>query len=384
MGIIFTGDRVVTICRYKHNLLRDLPHEHQTDLSTAKPARFVLHLLWSITNNYLIHLSEIKKIVEDIEDRLQRSLQNREVLQLLHYQKSLVYFTTALRANETMLERLQRGEFLKMERRDADLLDNVFTENRQAIVMIEIARDILSQMMDAFASIISNNLNVVMKFLAASFLNFIQVAWRPRCSGLPVITLCLPATLSLAGRSESELGAFRCAPSSTPTPNLSTNSPPSQPVTSASPAPTKDKTYTSVPGSAGALARSSQLTMKRPMTTTLPMPCHSPIALARVSEGIASQSINPKIAAASPPMIPAAIIQKAISDHPPTPVRIEITSKMTAVASKPSGNTMRIGCAACPNNFTLLSISFYLMPGLILLPCHAPQAAARRAAAVSR
>jgi len=89
------------------------------------------------------------------------------VLQLLRYQKSLVYFTTALRANETMLERLQRGEFLKMERRDADLLDDVFTENRQAIVMIEIARDILSQMMDAFASIISNNLNVVMKFLAA-------------------------------------------------------------------------------------------------------------------------------------------------------------------------------------------------------------------------
>lgn len=167
MGIIFTGDRVVTICRYKHNLLRDLPHEHQTDLSTAKPARFVLHLLWSIANNYLIHLSEINKIVEDIEDRLQRSLQNREVLQLLRYQKSLVYFTTALRANETMLERLQRGEFLKMERRDADLLDDVFTENRQAIVMSEIARDILSQMMDAFASIISNNLNVVMKFLAA-------------------------------------------------------------------------------------------------------------------------------------------------------------------------------------------------------------------------
>jgi magnesium transporter len=167
MGIIVTDDLVVTICRHEHELLRDLPLEHQNDISTAKPARFVLHLLWSVGNNYLLHVGEINKIVEGLEDRLQRSLQNREVLELLRYQKSLVHFTTALRANETMLERLQRGEFLEMGRKDVDLLDDVFTENRQAIGMSEIASNILSQMMDAFASIISNNLNVVMKFLAA-------------------------------------------------------------------------------------------------------------------------------------------------------------------------------------------------------------------------
>jgi magnesium transporter len=167
MGIIVTDELVVTICRHEHELLRDLPLEHQNDLSTAKPARFVLHLLWSVANNYLLHLDEINKIVEQLEERLQRSLQNREVLELLRYQKSLVHFTTALRANETMLERLQRGELLEIERKDEDLLDDVFTENRQAIGMSEIASDILSQMMDAFASIISNNLNVVMKFLAS-------------------------------------------------------------------------------------------------------------------------------------------------------------------------------------------------------------------------
>lgn len=60
MGIIVTDDRVVTICRHEHYLLRDLPHEHQIDLSTTKPARFVLHLLWSVANNYLVHLNEIK------------------------------------------------------------------------------------------------------------------------------------------------------------------------------------------------------------------------------------------------------------------------------------------------------------------------------------
>jgi magnesium transporter len=167
MGIIVTDELVVTISRHEHELLRDLPLEHQTDISTAKPARFVLHLLWSVANNYLLHLDEINKVVEELEEQLQRSLQNREVLELLRYQKSLVHFTTALRANETMLERLQRGEFLEMERKDEDLLDDVFTETRQAIGMSEIANNILSQMMDAFASIISNNLNVVMKFLAA-------------------------------------------------------------------------------------------------------------------------------------------------------------------------------------------------------------------------
>jgi magnesium transporter len=166
MGIIVTDEWVITICRHEHKLLHDLPHEHQINLSTDKPARFVLHLLWSVANNYILRLRQIDESVERVEDQLQRSLQNREVLELLRYQKSLVHFTTALRANETMQERLHRSKSLKLEPKDEDLLDDVFTENHQAIAMSEIASDILSQMMDAFASIISNNLNVVMKFLA--------------------------------------------------------------------------------------------------------------------------------------------------------------------------------------------------------------------------
>jgi magnesium transporter len=167
LGIIVTQEWVVTLCQHEHNLLHDLPHEYQIDLSTAEPARFVLYLLWSIAHNYILHLNKIEKIVEKLEDRLQRALENREVLELLRYQKCLVHFTTALQANKTMLERLHKSEALEMERKDADLLDEVFTECHQAIAMSEIARDILSQMMDAFASIISNNLNRVMKFMAS-------------------------------------------------------------------------------------------------------------------------------------------------------------------------------------------------------------------------
>jgi magnesium transporter len=168
LGIIMTTDWVMTICKYEHELFRDLPPEHQSDLSTAKPARFVLHMLWNAANSYIHRLNEINETVDQIEGRLQRSLENREVLELLRYQKSLVHFNTALHANELMLEWLQRSEFLEMERKDKDFLDSVFNENRQAIAATQIASDILSQMMDAFASIISNNLNVVMKFLASA------------------------------------------------------------------------------------------------------------------------------------------------------------------------------------------------------------------------
>lgn len=168
LGMIVTDEWVMTICRHEHELLRDLPPEHQSELSTAKPARFVLHMLWNAANSYIHHLGEINEIVDRIEERLQQSLENQEVLELLRYQKSLVHFTTALHANELMLEWLQRSEFLEMARKDKDLLDSVFNENRQAIAASEIASDILSQMMDAFASIISNNLNIVMKFLASA------------------------------------------------------------------------------------------------------------------------------------------------------------------------------------------------------------------------
>ena len=103
-----------------------------------------------------------------LEDQLQRSQRNRELLELLKYQKSLVYFTTALKSNELMMERLQRWQFFRMYEEDEDLLEDVITENQQAIEMTNISTNILSSTMDTFASIISNNLNVVMKFLASA------------------------------------------------------------------------------------------------------------------------------------------------------------------------------------------------------------------------
>jgi magnesium transporter len=88
-------------------------------------------------------------------------------MELLKYQKSLTYFSTALRSNEVMMERVQRTQIFNYYEDDQDLLEDVLTENQQAIQMTSINTEILSSMMDAFASIISNNLNSVMKALAA-------------------------------------------------------------------------------------------------------------------------------------------------------------------------------------------------------------------------
>jgi magnesium transporter len=118
-------------------------------------------------NRFLAYLREINRLVEATEDKMQASMQNREVLELLKYSKSLVLFTQALKSNELMLERLKRSQLFHQYPEDEDLLEDVITENQQAIEMVNISSTILSSLMDAFASIISNNLNVVMKFLAS-------------------------------------------------------------------------------------------------------------------------------------------------------------------------------------------------------------------------
>ncbi len=167
LGIVLTDKFLITICKYKNEIIDDFTCGRVRNLSTAKRNRFLLRLLHACANHYLQNLRTITKTVDYLEDQLQKSTRNREVLELLKYQKSLTYFTTALKSNELMLERLDRSQLFKAYPDDEELLDDAITENMQAIEMTSITSNILSGMMDAFASIISNNLNGVMKFLAA-------------------------------------------------------------------------------------------------------------------------------------------------------------------------------------------------------------------------
>ncbi|HEX2994925.1 MAG TPA: magnesium transporter CorA family protein [Anaerolineales bacterium] len=167
LGIMIKGNIIVTICRYEKDMFKVLANGKYRLLKTGKRYRFVLYILLETATRYLTHLREINRITEAIEDQLQKSTRNREVLELLKYQKSLTYFATALRSNEVMMERVQRTQIFNYYEEDQDLLEDVLTENQQAIQMTSINTEILSSMMDAFASIISNNLNGVMKALAA-------------------------------------------------------------------------------------------------------------------------------------------------------------------------------------------------------------------------
>jgi magnesium transporter len=128
---------------------------------------FVLNILSHAASEYLARLDDIDHATEEVEERLQRSLHNQGILQLLDYQKSLVYFTTALNSIEVLLEKLRKTDFLEWSSDNQEMLEDVLVEIRQAVYQVGISQNLLTQMMDAIASIVSNNLNTVMKFLTA-------------------------------------------------------------------------------------------------------------------------------------------------------------------------------------------------------------------------
>ncbi|WKZ37321.1 MAG: magnesium transporter CorA family protein [Anaerolineales bacterium] len=167
LGIMILGNKIITVCRYDSDIFRVLINGKYRLMKTGKRYRLALYIFLETSARYLNLLREINRAIEIVEDQLQKSTRNRELLELLKYQKSLTYFSTALRSNEVMMERVQRTQLFNYYEEDQELLEDVLTENQQAIQMTSINTEILASMMDAFASIISNNLNVVMKALAA-------------------------------------------------------------------------------------------------------------------------------------------------------------------------------------------------------------------------
>lgn len=167
IGIILTSKWMVTVSKFDNDILKEFSSGRARSLSTVKRHRFVLRILLATATKYLNYLRQITRMVDGLEDQLQLSTRNKEVLELLKYQKSLTIFTTALRSNELMIQRLQQIKMFNAFPEDEDLLEDVLAETQQAIEMTYIESNILSSMMDAFASIISNNLNGVMKMLAS-------------------------------------------------------------------------------------------------------------------------------------------------------------------------------------------------------------------------
>ena len=166
LAIIMANDVLITVCLEETPVLTSFMDGRVRDFHTFMKTRFILQILYKNATQYLQYLRIIDKKSEVIERKLHQSQKNEELIELLELEKSLVYFTTSLRSNEVVLEKLLRTEKIKKYPEDTDLLEDVIVENKQAIEMANIYSGILSGTMDAFASVISNNLNIVMKFLA--------------------------------------------------------------------------------------------------------------------------------------------------------------------------------------------------------------------------
>ncbi|MBE6023188.1 MAG: magnesium transporter CorA family protein [Cellulosilyticum sp.] len=165
---IILGDKfIITTCLKNIKLLEDFSSGKVKGFFTYKKTRFILQILYKNASYYLQYLRQIDRLSHKNEQELHKSMRNKELIELLDLEKSLVYFTTSLRANEIVLEKMMRMETIKQYPEDQDLLEDVIIENKQAIEMANIYSNILSGTMDAFASVISNNLNIVMKTLTS-------------------------------------------------------------------------------------------------------------------------------------------------------------------------------------------------------------------------
>ena len=165
--IIVRDEYFITVSLMENEVIRRMNPMINRSVATYKKSRLVLQCLYVNSEMYLNLLKTINRETEIAEKELRQTRKNKSLLRLLSLEKSLVYFTTSLKANEVVMERMNRGKVIKLYEEDEDLLEDVLIENKQAMEMSKIYSDILSGVMDAYSSIISNNLNGVMKILTA-------------------------------------------------------------------------------------------------------------------------------------------------------------------------------------------------------------------------
>lgn len=167
LSIIITPHNIITISLKETHVLEEFEESLIKNTNINDKNRFVLQIMLRVAGKYLKYLKQINKITERVEEELKKSMKNKELIQFLEIEKSLVYFSASLKSIGVMLGRMGRGKYINLNEEQYELLEDVIIEIKQATEMSEIYLNILNGTMDAFASIISNNLNIVMKVLAS-------------------------------------------------------------------------------------------------------------------------------------------------------------------------------------------------------------------------
>lgn len=166
LGIISSNDNfLITISINSNEAIEDFINGNIKNFHTHMKTRFLFQLFMRISINYLNYLKMINKEIESREKVLYKATENKELIYLLGLQKSLVFFITSLKENDIVLEKIAKGNVLPVYDDDLDLLEDAMIENKQGIEMANIYREILSTISDTYATVISNNLNRIMKIL---------------------------------------------------------------------------------------------------------------------------------------------------------------------------------------------------------------------------
>lgn len=165
LGIILMEDSILTICALKSPVIQEFLDGRIKEFDTGRRSRFVIQIFGRAVMAYLRYLKHINAFTAILEKELRRNMKNEELFKLLNMVKGLVYFTTSLKSNDLMMDRFRRLDPQRMSPEERDLIDDILIDNKQALEMAQIYSSILSGMMDAFASLINNNVSEVMKIL---------------------------------------------------------------------------------------------------------------------------------------------------------------------------------------------------------------------------
>lgn len=167
--IIVRDDYIITVSSEKLDVLNNISSEKIIlgEFATYKKSRIVFQVLYKVAEEYIMFLDIINRDIEKFEDKLEKTMQNQELIKLIHFQKSMIYFDAALKSNQSVMERLKRGKIIKLYEEDEDILEDAAIENRQAMEMVTTYSEILNGMIEVFGTMVSNNLNLVMKFLTS-------------------------------------------------------------------------------------------------------------------------------------------------------------------------------------------------------------------------
>ena len=167
IGIIITEDYIITASLKETDILKDFYENEVKDFCTTKMTRFLIQILSRANYYFIRYLDKIEDEIDKTEDSLMESMRNEDLIRLFEIQKTLVYFNRAQLTNGIVLDNILKGKVVKLYKEDKDVLDDIIIENKQSLEMTTTYYNILTNTIAAYSSLVSNNLNVVMKLLTS-------------------------------------------------------------------------------------------------------------------------------------------------------------------------------------------------------------------------